>query len=229
MKKISLLFTLLWSIIFFAQNDNFKKPNYPEIKKKIEQKNSKFNYLKLLKKYNQADSTLTIEEKRNLYYGYIHHPNYSPYSSREFTDKISAILNKKTITPEEYNSIITYTDALLKENPFDINAMNYKFYAYQQLGDSSAAIKVSSKIKIITDAILSSGNGLTKETAYFVIIPTHEYSTLNFLGYHFGGNQSLIDHYDYLSLKENEQNIEGLYFDVSVSLNFMSNLFEKKE
>jgi len=226
MKKITLLFTLLFYTIGFTQNDEFKKPNYSEIKKKIVQKSSNLYYQELFKKYNQADSTLSLEEKRVLYYGFIYNSKYSPYSSREFTDKISAILKKDEITVEEYKNIITYADALIKENPFNINALNYKLYAYNKLDDSSSAIKTSIQLQIITDAILSSGDGLAKETAYVVIIPSHEHSVLNTLGYKFGDKKP-VDEYDYFSLKENQQNIEGLYFDASASANYMSNLFKK--
>jgi hypothetical protein len=34
-----------------------------------------------------------------------------------------------------------------------------------------------------------------------------EYSILNYLGYDFGGEQSLIEHYDYLKLNKNEDHI----------------------
>jgi len=40
--------------------------------------------------------------------------------------------------------------------------------------------------------------------------------------------QSLIEHYDYLTVAKNDAKIEGLYFDVSPCLNSMSNMFKEK-
>jgi hypothetical protein len=229
MKKITLLFLLLFCSIGFTQNDSFKKPNYSEIEKKIKLKDSKFYYPKLIKKYYQSDPSLSLEEKRVLYYGFIYSPKYSPYGSREFTDKITAIFKNNYISEEDYEKIIEYSDILLEKNPFNINAINYKLYACKQIQNSSDVIKASVKLQIINDAILSSGEGLTKETAYVVINPNHEYSFLNLLGFTFSGLRSTVEQYDYLSLKENEQNIEGLYFDASASANYMSNLFKNKD
>jgi len=229
MKKFTLLFTILLYSIGFTQNDSFKKPDFQEIEQKIKQKDSKFYYPKLIEKYYQSDSLLSLEEKRVLYYGFIYSPKYSPYGSREFTDKITAILKNNHITEDDYKKLIEYSDILLEENPFNINAINYKLYAYKQLQNSSDAMKASLKLQIINDAILSSGEGLTKETAYVVINPNHEYSFLHLLGFTFGGIKNPVEQYDYLSLKENEQKIEGLYFDASASANYMTNLFKNKD
>lgn len=228
MKKITLLFALFFCTLGFSQNPDFKKIDHSEIKKKITPKDSKFYYPKLIEKYNQSDTSLTIEEKRALYYGFINSSKYSPYGSRDLTDKISTILNNYSIEKEDYEKIVEYSDLLLEENPFNINAINYMLYAYKQLENSSDAIKTTIKLQIINDAILSSGDGLTKETAYIVINTNHEYSLLSSLGYDFGGISSGVEQYDYLSIKENEQNIEGLYFDASVSANYMANLFKNK-
>ena len=66
-----------------------------------------------------------------------------------------------------------------------------------------------------------------KKEAFYVIYTSHEYDLLNILGFQFGGSQSLIEHYDYLTLAENEAKIEGLYFDVSPCLNSMSKMFKE--
>ena len=73
---------------------------------------------------------------------------------------------------------------------------------------------------------LSSGDGLTKETAYYVINTTDEYNLISILGFEFGGEQSLIEHYDRLTLAENDYNIEAFYFDVSPCLNSLSKMLK---
>ena len=72
----------------------------------------------------------------------------------------------------------------------------------------------------IIDAMLSTGNGVEKETCIYVINVTNEYELISIFGFSFGGEQSLIEgRYDYLAIEENPYEIEGLYFDVSRSLN----------
>ncbi|MDY7396572.1 DUF4919 domain-containing protein [Aureibaculum sp. 2210JD6-5] len=229
MKKILPCILLLFVTVGFAQNTTIKKPDYDLIKKKIVQKASNLYYPKLVEKFNNADTTMTLDEKRHLYYGFIHQESYSPYTRSDYTDSLRITLKKKNYGANDLKKIVQYSDSLLKYNPFSLKAINYKLYAEKQMKDSISLLKDYTKMRIITDAMLSSGDGLSKETAFFVISPTHEYSLLSLLGYEFGGKQSLIDHYDYLTLAENEDGIEGLYFDVSASLNHMNNLFQKKE
>lgn len=229
MKKIFLYILLLGITVGFAQNSSIKKPDYDKIKNNITQKNSNLYYPKLLEKFNNADTTMTLKEKRHLYYGFIHQKNYSPYTRSDYTDSLRITLKKKNYNPKDLKNIVKFSDSLLRHNPFSIKAINYKIYAEKQMNDSINLLKDYTKMRIVTDAMLSSGDGRSKETAFYVISPTHEYSLLSLLGYKFGGEQSLIDHFDYLTLAENDEGLKGLYFDVSASLNHMNNLFRKKE
>ena len=81
-------------------------------------------------------------------------------------------------------------------------------------------------MRIIVDVLLSSGDGLTKKTAFYVIYVSHEYDLLKVLGFDYGGEQTLTEHYDYLLLGDNSKNIKGLYFDVSPCLNSLKNMFK---
>jgi len=63
--------------------------------------------------------------------------------------------------------------------------------------------------------ILASGDGMSETTAFHVLNVSHEYDILNILGYEFSGNQKLTEgKCDYLSLKDNNDQVHGLYFDV---------------
>ncbi|WP_333878320.1 DUF4919 domain-containing protein, partial [Flavobacterium sp.] len=57
---------------------------------------------------------------------------------------------------------------------------------------------------------------------------SHEYDMISVLGMEFGGSQSLVEGtYDYLTLKENSYGLKGFYFDISASMNKMSEMFGK--
>ena len=68
---------------------------------------------------------------------------------------------------------------------------------------------------------------MSKEEAFYVIDVSHEYNILDMLGLPYGGSQHLTEHYDYLSLGENNANLEGLYFDVSRCLSTLPGRFSE--
>mgnify|MGYP000591948074 CR=1 FL=1 len=169
---------------------------------------------------------MTLKEKRYLYYGYSFQHTYSPYGHSDFNDSLKVVFQKDQHNNKDLQQIIEYADSLLVDNPFDLRAMNYHLYAFEKLGKKVEFDKKHNQMSIIIDALLSSGDGLKKKTAFYVIYTSHEYALLSILGFEFGGKQSLIDHYDYLEVAKNPKKIEGLYFDVSPCLNSLHETFK---
>jgi hypothetical protein len=234
MKNIFPLLLSLVSIVSFAQDIEFKRPNYDAIKKEIKDTNSVYYYPKLKQKFNSADFTMTLEEKRHLYYGFVFQDDYSTEYASKNRNQFIEILQKKEINESDYDQLITYGDSILKKSPFDLRILNYQNIAFEKRGITNRMINSSSQIRIITNAILSSGDGMTEESALYVTTISHEYDILNILGFQFGGSQSLIKTYDYLTVKENEDKIKGLYFDISPSLtkldiNSSAPIFKKED
>ncbi|CAL2090445.1 DUF4919 domain-containing protein [Tenacibaculum sp. 190524A05c] len=228
MKKLLLLSFVVTSFVLNAQDWDFEKPDYDKIEKNIKEKDSNLFYELLMKRYKEADSTMTLKEKRHLYYGYQFDEKYSPYSTSDFSDSLRVVLNKKSLDSLDYTNIVTFTNKILEENPFDLRAINYQLFALEKKGDTATFNKKVIQLYIIVDSLLSSGTGKSKEDSFYVLFTSHEYDLLSILGFKFGGSQSLIEHYDYLTLEKNEANIEGLYFDVSPCLASMSKMFKEK-
>jgi len=222
MKKLFLFLMLIITLTGFSQKNESTKPDYSAIEKQIKDKNSEFYYPELLKKFNASDSTITLEQRRHLYYGYTFQKEYDPYSESNQADSLRIMMKKGRHTEEDFQKISSLCDASLKENPFDLRAFNYKLYACQELRDEPEFIKNLTKMKIIIDALVSSGDGLTKETAFYVITTSHEYDLLNIIGLNFSGKQSLVKNHDYLEVTENAHGIKGMYFDVSPCLKYLS-------
>ena len=221
MKRTLFIISLyLFSGYIFAQEESFKKIDYKKIRKEIKKEKSAYYYPKLMVKYKKGD-TLSIEEGRHLYYGFIYQDAYTPYSFSVYRDSITEIFKSKMLFREDYRNILRFSDSILSRNPFNLRVLSYQLFAHDNLEDPGAYNAVMHKARSIIDAILSSGNGLKKETAIYVINPSHEYDILSVLGFEFGDQQSLIEHYDYLKLAKNEKNIDGLYFEISASLNAM--------
>lgn len=227
MKKIILITFILIGHLTYSQDWDFEKPDYKKIEKNIQMEKSNLFYKTLMNRFQQADSTMTLEEKRHLYYGYIFDENYSPYSRSSYRDSLRVVVQKEEIDSLDLKKIIDFTNEMLLKNPFDLNAINYQLYSLEQLGNNESFEKRMIQLRIIVDALMSSGNGKSKKEAFYVIYTSHEYDLLNILGFQFGGSQSLIEHYDYLTITENEAKLEGLYFDVSPCLNSMTKMLKK--
>jgi len=226
-KQLLVVLILLLSMTLFSQNNiDIKSPDYKKIEKEISNKESDYYYPKLLTKYMISDTTMTLKEKRYLYYGYAFQDSYSPYGHSDFYDSLRTVLNNEKHSDEDLLKIIEFSDSVLVENPFDLRAINYQLYAFEKLEKEIEFDKKMNQMRIIVDALLSSGDGLKEETAFYVIETSHEYALLNILGFEFGGEQRLIEHYDYLVVKNNSQEINGFYFDVSPCLNSLENMFK---
>ncbi len=225
-KQLLIISALLFSVMVFSQEMKMKKPNYRRIKRKISKEKSDYYYPKLMKRYRSSDTTMTLQEKRYLYYGYSFQNNYSPYGESIYIDSLRQLFKKEEYDNKDLLQIIAFSDSVLVKYPFNMRVMNYQLYAYDKLGEKDKFERKISQMKIMVDAILSSGDGLTMKTSFYVIYVSNEYDLLNILGFEFGGEQSLIEHYDYLKVAENPQNIDGFYFDVIPCLNSLNGLFK---
>ncbi len=228
MKKIMTLIVAIFIISnLFSQELNYEKPDFKKIKKEIKKKRSEYYYKKLLDRYFNGDTTFSLKEKRYLYYGYSFQEEYSPYGSSVYSDSLKEYYSKDTLTKKDFAKIIKYSSALLKENPFDLEAVKNLRYCYNSLDSTELAAQYDYKLYLVIDAIMSTGNGLSKESAFYVIDVSNEYDLIRAVGFTFGGEQSLIDTaYDYLTLQENKYEIKGLYFEISRCMEQLDLLFK---
>ena len=213
------ILTLLFLTLFTgtpAQSQDFKKPDFALIEKNSTDKKSPLHYDKLFDRFNSADSTMTIEERRHLYYGYSFQDEYSPYGSSDAQGELNEILEKGGIDKQTLEKLLKATQKVLDDNPFSIRLREYRIFAFKELGRLKESSDEELRASIIIDAILSTGDGTTPETCFYVINTGNEYEIIDILGFEFGGSQKLTqDVQDYLTLAENSYNIKGLYFDVT--------------
>lgn len=225
MKKLIFIFILAFSGHGFSQD--FSPVDYRKIEKNIQKKKSPFFYTHLMKRFIEGDTLFKLDEKRHLYYGYIFQAEYNPYYKHVNVEIISEIFRKDSLLVDDYNTIILLSLDILQKNPFDMDALVNLYYVYGALQDGANFRKISYQLGLIIDAILSTGNGADKETAMFVIRVSDEYSMLDVLGFESVGNQSMLENkFDYIQVGENEYGLEGLYFDISPSLNHLEKLFK---
>lgn len=213
MKKTLLLLVFMGALLAFGQ---ITPPNYKKIEKNIADKHSELYYPKLLERYQNSDTTFTVEELQHLYYGFVFQKNYHPYADED--SKLKKYLKEKDgLNDEECLEAIKMAKEVLVENPFKVSALNTMAYCYEQLDSMDLVQACVQKTRIIALAITSSGNGMDADKAFFVNEIGHEYFILTVYGL-FPEGQSLETkkkaHYDVLNIAENEYGLKKLYFNI---------------
>ena len=89
-----------------------------------------------MERFKNGDSTMTIDEKRHLYYGYTFEDSYSPYSRSKYGDSLREILKKSELNDKELNNMHKFTDSMLMEKPFNFDVMNYQLYVFDKKQDT---------------------------------------------------------------------------------------------
>ncbi len=213
-----LLFLLLFPVLAFAQTSGFTKPDYAEIEKAIANKESAYYYPPLLKRYKANDTTLTKDEYKYLYYGnhFYNDPSDKVKEDTIAENRLRAINKKDTLSTAEHQERIALYKKKLEQHPFSMANMNQIYASARQINDSANAKIYMHKLRKLVAVIMSTGDGMTDQTGLHVVAVPDEYFMLRVLGFTFGGSQTLTKNpCDYLTVKSNKDNVEGVYFDVT--------------
>ncbi len=230
MKKL-LFFFLLTPFLSMAQTTGFRPVNMKEIKKVVTE-SSAFKIDDLMRRYHAYDTTLNADDYFYLYYGYATTKEYNGYKSSELAPKLKKLLDQKEedFSEKDFKKVIELSEKILLEVPFDIDNLSYIVFAYNRLGRKDEIQPIVKQYKGIIEAIQSTGDGKTEETAFWVTNVDNEYTLLRWLDFEFGGQQSLTSSYcDRLKVKKNDQDVEALYFNVTILFARMSEMFKEKK
>lgn len=167
---------------------------------------------------------MTLEEARHLYYGYVFQPNYVPTDTSSYNNKLAITLSRGSFTPNDYAEILEYSNALLLQDPFNLRALNAKLLVLAQQNKTDEYKKVAQQRSIVQNAIISTGDGMSESTAFYVIKVAHEYDILPFLGYTYGGEDRILrgNKVNYLTLGQNRFGIERVYFNISPVIKYVN-------
>ncbi len=171
MRRLTLL-VLLLSMTTFLKAQEGLKIDYSEIKAKVEDKKSNSYYPKLLKRFNDFDNTLTIEDYALVYYGFSFQDDYLKNQPDE------RALNKLQ-KEENYEELILESKKILAVNPVSLSAIDCLIDALQETGRPETEWKkYQDRFRAIRRVIASSGNGMSCESAYKVIYVSDEYNMI---------------------------------------------------
>ena len=153
-----------------ANAQNHSAVDYKSIEKKIKKKKSEMYYPDLMERFLAGDTSLNLEEKRHVYYGYAFQKEYSPYGSAEYSDSLLVYLKLEEHDSLSFEKIIHYADLVLEETPFDIKTMRYQMYAMDQLVKMEHYGKRYEQYNIVVDALMSSGDGRSDKNAFLLLL-----------------------------------------------------------
>ncbi|MDE6023352.1 MAG: DUF4919 domain-containing protein, partial [Muribaculaceae bacterium] len=177
---------------------------------------------KLMKKFNLNDTTMTADEFRHLYLGYMFQEDYDPYRESPYASVTDGYRNKTSHTKEEIDTIRKYAELTLLDNPFDLRQMSFLVHVLKERRKDMSAKVWEYRLEHLLGAIKSTGTGENEENAWFVIYPAHEYDMVQLMGYHAVDADFIEPGYDYLMVEPEDETAKrlrdkvqpGFYFDV---------------
>ena len=200
------------------------KVDRPDLNKIMEatlDPSNKFYYPKLWEKYSRNDTTMTPEEYRYLYLGYMFQEDYDPYRESPYTAVTEDLRDKASHTRAEIDTIRKYAEKALQDNPFDLRQMSFLVHVLKERNKNMSAKIWEYRLEHLLGAIKSTGTGEDVENAWFVIYPVHEYDMVQLLGYEAVDVEYVEPGYDHLMVQpdgtvKHRNPAKGFYFNVLV-------------
>lgn len=201
-----------------------KAPDLDQIRKEVTDPASQYYYPKLMSRYEQNETVMNLEDYRHLYYGYLFQEDFNPYRHNDITTKNEGLYFKNKHTRAELDSIISYAELALADNPFDLQQMNFLIYALRARGKVNRANIWQYRLNHLVQAIVSSGTGADEQHAWYVINPRHEYDIVNFQNARVKGQNYREPYYDVMEVER--KNAKGKTENVSYYFNIKNMLEE---
>lgn len=199
-----------------------EKPDLDKIRTETLDPANKFYFPKLMAKYTRNDTTMTNEEYRNFYLGYMFQEDYDPYRTSPYSGVTDELRQKASHSKEEIDTIRKYAELSLRDNPFDLRQMSFLVHVLKEKRKDMSAKIWEYRLEHLLGAIKSTGTGEDVENAWYVIYPMHEYDMVQLLGYEATDAQFIEPGVDRLIVEPEPETkkrlrdkvAEGFYFNV---------------
>lgn len=159
------------------------RPDMEQIRREVSDPASPFYYPDLMERYERNETIMTLDDYRHLYLGAIFEEDFNPYRRGQYSSLVEELYFKSRHSKAECDRIIKYAELALRDNPFDLQQIDYLIYALRERRKNNMANIWQYRLNHILEAIVSTGTGTDRENAWFVISPQHEYFLLNRLGH----------------------------------------------
>jgi hypothetical protein len=206
------------------QAQQFKTVDMKDVEKRVTDKNSPSYYQILVNRFKADDTTMTMEDLRDLYYGEAFQDSYHPYSLPNHD--ISTLLDKG-----EYSRASGKCDSVLAVNPASVKINYLKGLALYYI-DSTDKKNIGIYMRRyyhMLHVIESSGDGLTCATAFKTMYVPDEYEFMSDYELKSGDQALTTDLCDRFKVKPSRYfTAKEIYFDTSESFNSLTKEFKKK-
>lgn len=226
MKKLFIfLFIGIVSLQSYCYAQNELKIDYQVIKEYVA--NQKEDFQRLIQRFEANDSLLTRTDYATIYYGYSFTPDYNA-SMFDMTDEFQNIrkLAKEGKNEQAYEA----GKELLKKNPVSLELLYQMGILASNLQKDADEIRgYSKRYAALVTMIARTGDGRSEATAFKVICVNDEYQLLGML-FRMENlkSQSLVNKCDLIEFdKCKYYSGTTMYFDISRSLDYMSELLKK--
>lgn len=211
-----LILSLYIPFVAFSQELEIDPLIFRKVKKEIKKKSSPYYYPQLFQRYQELDTSLTAMDFRYLYYGFSFQDDYRPYGTPSLRDSLVTYLQRQDLLQAELEVAARIAGELLRESPFRLRETFIAAVAYEMAGNARLSVIYFNYYEKQVEAIMSTGDGMSKNSAFAVIYIPDEYEILEVLGFNFSGSQSLIEgNYDLLEVDQNSYGITEIYFNVN--------------
>lgn len=194
----------------------YQKVVFSEIEAEVLTPSSKYYYPLLYAKYEKGDTTLTLDDYRHLYYGYMYQKEYEPHKETSYVDSLSNLLARDgaVFKDESAMQAVYYLEKILDDRPFSLKFLNMMAYVYnEKVRDYKKAILYSYKFNMVLSTIFSSGNGREKTSPWLVLYRSDAMSILQFLSADVGKRIYITTNVEYYHLTKRQGDVRGYYFD----------------
>lgn len=227
--KSLLIYIVVFMCYGMAVAQEVDAPNYKEIRSGMNNPNSEMFYPRLMDRYLKQDTTLTLQQYRTLYYGFTLQDDFVPYQA----EREELLEHRSQITKNPKDKVLV-TRALnvalrsYRDNPFSLLAIQTIAFCYSSLEDMNNYNIWNIQKNGILDAIVSSGDGESEESALHVISIEHEYEVLYRMGLEIVGDSLCNDKIEFLQVADNAQDIRGVFFNFGACRQAYARRYEQK-
>lgn len=196
-------------------------PDMQEIMESTLDPHSKYYYPKLKQKYDRKDTTMTTDEFRHFYLGYMFQEDFDPYRVSPYASRTDDLRSKANHTKQEMDTIEKYANLALEDNPFDLRQMSFLVHVLKEKKKDMRAKIWEFRLENLLGTIMSTGTGKDVDHPWYVIYPMHEYDVVQLLGYQAVDVDYPRDGFDYLMVEPDptdkrarDKSAKGFYFNV---------------
>jgi len=152
---------------------SFRTVDRKEVEQLVSDVSLRSFYPALLDRFNAFDSTLTPEDYRLIYYGFVFQPAYV-WDADQRKGEMS-----RAMQASQYDLVVRMADSVLQINPISLAAHYFRAYAMMNINEKDSSYqKYIRRYSGLRDAILSSGDGLHCNTAFKTIFMEDEYEIM---------------------------------------------------